>query len=190
MWNLNPGRGNHPTVKPIIVYIEGNWICLKLEENKRMLPFKTKIRLDGLSRIFGIRDTCCDIIPRYDHYQIGIPRCKYHVYSEPLRSSSPNETLREMHTACSVFHTIKYMLQGAGKLRGDGKLKYGGKFNPAIPQLPPAFCLDIQTGIFRGKLNSQPNLTSQCRGPTDGLRMGGGGFPPTPPHDAEGQLCP
>ena len=45
---------------------------------------------------------------------------------------------------------IKYILQGAGKLRSGGnwKVEVWWKFNPAIPQLPPALCLDLQTGIY------------------------------------------
>ena len=37
--------------------------------------------------------------------------------------------------------TIQFMSQG------DGKLKDGGNLHPVVLQLPPAFCLDLQTDI-------------------------------------------
>ena len=36
---------------------------------------------------------------------------------------------------------IKYMLQGAGKLRGDGKLKYGGNLTLQYPNSLPLSAL-------------------------------------------------
>ena len=56
------------------------------------------------------------------------------------------------------------MLQGAGKLKGDGKLKYGGNLTLQYPNSLPLSVLIYKLAYkcnnnFLGKLNSYPNLT-------------------------------
>ena len=61
-----------------------------------------------------------------------------HKHEEILKECHHKDRLRTRYILTLII-IIKYMLQGAGKFRGDGKLKYGGNLTLQYPNtLPPS----------------------------------------------------